>query len=192
MCPDGICNVNLLTEDEKRLKGSGFTILTGILQTADQKNGNGRIYPKRVLEREVEIYQKSIREARSVGECDHSDDSVINLKNVSHMILRTWWDGSNVVGTVKILKTPSGQIVQGLLDSGVQLGISSRGLGSVRETREATLVEDDFSLICWDIVSDASNPGSFLYLKEGKQNFKNVYSKEDRIYRLLNKITEKK
>ena len=123
-----------------------------------------------------------------MGELDHPEDSVVNLKNASHMVTSLWWDGDDILGKVKVLDTPSGKILRSLVDSGVKLGISSRGLGSVREEMDGkTIVEDDFQLICFDFVSEPSTAGAYM-IKEGKN--KELFSKADRINRLLNDIVE--
>ncbi len=160
-------------------------ILTGKLQAADQKNGNGRIYPEKVLKREVKNYEKLIKERRALGELDHPEDSVVNLKNASHLVRRVWWDGKDVMGTVEILNTPSGQILRSLVESGVKLGISSRGLGSTKEVSGKTMVQDDFQLVCFDFVSEPSTTGAFM-MKEGKNN--ENFTKADKINRALNSI----
>ena len=162
LCPDGICDLTVLTEDEKRHVDNGAVYLVGVVQRAGTKNGNGRIYKRDTLQREVENYQSSIRERRSLGELDHPDDSVVNLKNTSHLVSKMWWDGDNVMGKIEVLDTPSGKVLKALLKSGVKLGISSRGLGSVKESNGVTMVEDDFQLICFDIVSEPSTPGAYL------------------------------
>ena len=162
LCPDGICDLTVLNEDEKRRGDGGAVYLVGVIQRAGTKNGNGRIYRKETLQREVENYQRAVKERRSLGELDHPDDSVINLKNASHLVTKTWWDGDSVMGKIEVLDTPSGKVLKALLQSGVKLGISSRGLGSVRESGGITMVEDDFQLICFDIVSEPSTPGAYL------------------------------
>ena len=130
LCEGGVCQ-DLLTEDEKRFVASGGMMLSGKLQEADVQNGNGRVYPHKVLMREVENYKKLVKENRALGELDHPDDSVINLKNASHMVTDIWMDDKAVMGKVKVLNTPSGQVLKSLVESGVKLGISSRGMGSV-------------------------------------------------------------
>ena len=188
LCEGGVCQ-DLLTEEEKRFVASGGMILSGKLQEADIQNGNGRIYPQRVLMREMKNYQKLVAERRALGELDHPEDSVINLKNASHMVTDVWWDNKNVMGKVKVLDTPSGGILKSLVQSGVKLGISSRGMGSVSESAGQTIVEDDFQLICFDFVSEPSTPNAFM-MQEAK-NFKNqVFTKADRINRLLNEVLE--
>ena len=189
LCEGGVCQ-DFLTESEKREVADGKAMyLTGIIQRAKAKNQNGRVYPREVLEREVENYQKVVRENRALGELHHPEDSVVNLKNVSHLMTQIWWDGDSVMGKCKILNTPSGQILQSLVQSNVTLGISSRGMGSVHEDRQGnTVVEDDFNLICFDFVSDPSTIGAFMSLAEGKVKTTNVYTKADKINRLLNDI----
>ena len=190
LCEGGVCQ-DLLTEEEKIYVNQGGMMLSGKLQEADIQNGNGRIYPRKILEREVKTYQKLVQEKRALGELDHPEDSVINLKNASHMITEMWWDGPNVMGKVKILNTPSGKILQELVNDGVKLGISSRGLGSVSEAQGRTIVEDDFQLICFDFVSEPSTPNAFMGLSEGKTYKEpNVFTKADRINRLLNDIVK--
>jgi hypothetical protein len=184
LCEGGTCQ-DLLTEDEKRFVANGGLILSGVMQRADAKNGNGRVYPRLVLEREVENYKKLVKERRALGELDHPEDSVINLKNASHLVTEVWWDGSDVMGKVKVLNTPSGQVLRELANSGVNLGISSRGMGSVHESNGETIVEDDFQLICFDFVSEPSTTGAFM-VKENKQP--NIITKADRINRALNEV----
>jgi hypothetical protein len=184
LCEGGVCQ-DLLTEDEKRFVANGGMILSGKLQEAERENGNKRVYPIAILEREMKNYSKLVKERRALGELDHPDDSVINLKNASHMVTDVWWDGPSVMGKVQVLNTPSGQILQQLVNDGVKLGISSRGLGSVTESQGRTIVEDDFQLICFDFVSEPSTPNAFM-IKEAKEN--KVFTKADRINRALNSI----
>ena len=187
LCEGGVCQ-DLLTEAEKRFVAEGGMILSGIMQKADTQNGNGRVYPARVLMREVENYKKLVKERRALGELDHRDDSVINLRNASHMVTDVWFQGKDVMGKVQVLNTPSGNILRSLVESGVKLGISSRGMGSVSESQGATVVEDDFQLICFDFVSEPSTPNAFM-MKEAKEfGEPNVFTKADKINRLLNDI----
>jgi len=186
LCEGGVCQ-DLLTEDEKRYVAGGGMILSGIMQKADAINGNGRIYPHRVLMKEVENYGKLVNDRRALGELDHPEDSVINLKNASHLVTKIWWQDKDVMGKVKVLDTPSGKVLQELVKSGVSLGISSRGMGSVREDKSQTIVEDDFQLICFDFVSEPSTPGAFM-MKEARDYQNKVFTKADRINRLLNEV----
>ena len=162
LCKDGICQ-DLLTEREKREVADGAMYLSGRMQTCEKKNGNGRVYPCKTLKREIANYQNVIKDKRALGELDHPDDSVINLRNASHMVVQMWWEGNDVMGKIKILNTPSGRILRELTESGVKLGISSRGLGSVKESMGNTIVQEDFELICFDIVSEPSTPNAYIY-----------------------------
>ena len=142
---------------------SGRTLVKGVLQRAGAENQNGRVYPKNILEREVKKYEQLIKERRALGELDHPDSSVINLKNVSHNIREIHWEGNDVVGTVEILPTPSGNILKELLRAGILLGISSRGMGSTKPMEgNKLLVGEDFELIGWDFVSNPSTHGAFM------------------------------
>ena len=187
LCPDGMCP-DLLTEREKKEIANGAMYLTGRIQTADKQNGNGRVYPYEVLKREIDNYKKIVSDNRACGELDHPDDSVVNLKNVSHMVVDCWWEGKDVMGKMKILDTPSGQTVKGLINSGVKLGISSRGLGSVRESMGKTIVEQDFQLICFDIVSEPSTPDAFVYPENKSAPIRMRENKENKIDNLFTKI----
>lgn len=162
LCPDGFC-LDLLTEAEKREVSDGRSVyLIGKMHEAERLNGNGRKYPVQTLKREVQKYMSVVKDNRAVGELDHPDDSVVNLKNASHMVTEMWWDGNALMGKIKVLSTPSGMTLRALINDGVKIGISSRGLGSVRESAGATIVEDDFQLICFDIVSEPSTPQAFM------------------------------
>ena len=142
---------------------SGRTIVKGILKRAGAENQNGRVYPRQILEREAKKYEVLIKERRALGELDHPDSSVINLKNVSHNVREIHWDNDDLVGTVEILPTPSGNILKELLKAGILLGISSRGMGSVVNIGEGKVkVGDDFELIGWDFVSNPSTHGAFM------------------------------
>jgi len=187
LCEGGVCQ-DLLNEHEKQFIADGGMMLSGVMQKADALNGNGRIYPRKVLYREVQNYQKLIKENRALGELDHPEDSVINLRNASHMITEVWWNGDDVMGKAKVLDTPSGKILRSLVESGVTLGISSRGMGSVSESNGGTMVEDDFQLICFDFVSEPSTPGAFMMKEARDLNTSSVFTKADRINRLLNEV----
>ena len=191
LCEGGVCQ-DLLTEDEKRFVSEGGLMLTGVMQRCDKENGNGRVYGRKVLEREVDNYMKIVQDRRALGELDHPEDSVVNLKNVSHMVTKVWWDGDAVMGKVKVLNTPSGNILRSLVNSGVKLGISSRGLGSTRKENGKTIVEDDFQLICFDFVQEPSTPGAFMMSENKKRTLeaKQIWTKADRLNRLLNDIVK--
>lgn len=188
LCEGGVCQ-DLLTEAEKKFVSEGGMILSGIMQKADTQNGNGRVYPMEVLTREVKNYSKLVKERRALGELDHPEDSVINLTKASHMVTAIWMEGKDVKGKIQVLNTPSGQVLQELVKANVNVGISSRGMGSVSESAGQTIVEDDFQLICFDMVSEPSTPGAFM-MKEAKDYQNKVFTKADRINRLLNEVLE--
>ena len=179
------------TIKESKERNGGKILLRGTLQRADTLNQNGRIYPRSVLEREIINYQKFIRENRALGECDHPDSSVVELKNVSHLVRDAKMENGNVVGTIELLDTPCGKILQSLVESGVTLGISSRGVGSTRRQGETQVVQDDFQLICFDMVSEPSTPGAFM-LREAKEiqrkELDRFFNKTDKIDRIFNEI----
>lgn len=143
-------------------------IVKGILQRANIKNQNGRIYPKDILVREAKKYEENfIKERRATGELDHPESSVVNLQNVSHNVIEMHWEGDDLVGSIEVLSTPNGNILRELFKANIRVGISSRGLGSVNkginENRDADIVQDDFELISWDIVSNPSTRGAFMF-----------------------------
>ena len=157
---------------ESSIKENTPLVVEGIIQKAGEKNHNGRIYEKKILERELEKYQDLINENRALGELDHPDSSVINLNNVSHNIKKIWWSGDDVYGRIEIFSTPSGNILKELFRNGITIGISSRGMGSVKENNEGTLmVQEDFDLLCFDFVSTPSTKGAFMKpLREHKES----------------------
>lgn len=185
---------NKETIKESREKNGGKIIMRGVLQKANVLNQNGRVYPKEILDREVRNYQKFIKENRALGECDHPDSSVVNLKNASHIVREAYMEGDICYGVVELLDTPSGKILQSLVESGVTLGISSRGLGSTRTEGDYQVVQDDFQLICWDYVSEPSTPGAFMMResidRKGAQRLLEVFDKSDRIHRAVTEILE--
>ena len=171
-----------LTEGYKSPVGN--PIVEGILASAEVKNGNGRYYAKDLWQREIDKYKEVVKENRATGELDHPDSSIINLKNVCHVIRDLWWDGDNIIGKIEILPTVSGNILKALIENNVQVGVSSRGMGSLKPMSSGMMeVQDDFELLCWDFVSTPSNPGSFMHLvKEGKEyNQVNRYAKASSI-----------
>jgi hypothetical protein len=176
---------------ESRKENGGKILMKGILQKAETLNQNGRLYPISILEREVRNYQKFIRENRALGECDHPDSSVVELKKVSHIIREAWMEGNVCYGTVEILDTPMGKILQSLVESGVTLGISSRGVGSTKRDGDSQVVQEDFQLICWDFVAEPSTPGAFM-MAEGKKisesDLRKTFTRGDRIDRVFNEV----
>lgn len=179
--------------EESKQKNDGRLLMKGVLQKANTLNQNGRIYPQVILDREVRNYQKFIAESRALGECDHPDSSVVELKNASHIVREAYMDGDVCYGVVELLDTPSGKILQSLVESGVTLGISSRGVGSTKRQGDTDVVQDDFQLICWDFVSEPSTPGAFM-MKEGlavrEKDLDKVFNKSDRVHRLFNDILD--
>jgi len=169
---------------------SGNLLVEGRLQAAETKNGNGRYYPREILAREVENYKKGpIAENRALGELDHPDSSVINLKNVSHNIKDVWWDGDDVMGKIEILPTPSGNILTQLFKNGITVGVSSRGMGSLKPGSDGVQeVQDDFELLCWDFVSTPSTPGA--YVSPIREGLEPTIFKPNRYGRINEIITE--
>ena len=160
-----------LTLSESKGIPNGRMRIKGKLQESDVKNGNGRVYPREVLEREAKKYAEGpIADNTALGELDHPESSIVNLNNVSHNIKRIWWEGNDLMGELELLNTPSGKIAQEIISAGIPLGISSRGMGSVQQIGETVEVQDDFELLCWDLVSVPSTPGAYMKkLSEGKQ-----------------------
>jgi hypothetical protein len=150
----------------------GLPLVEGILATAEVKNGNGRYYSRDLWEREINKYKVLVDEHRAMGELDHPESSVINLQNVSHNISDMWWDGDNVMGKIEILPTPNGNILKALVESGITVGVSSRGMGSLKDVGGLMEVQDDFELLCWDFVSTPSNPDSYMHLVKESKEFK--------------------
>tara|TARA_Y100000593_G_scaffold73100_1_gene134247 strand:+ start:2408 stop:3034 length:627 start_codon:yes stop_codon:yes gene_type:complete len=185
--------------NESITRNGGKLIVSGVLQRANAKNQNGRIYPRETLMREADKYaQVQIRERRALGELDHPDSSVVNLNNVSHNVREMHWKGDDLLGTVEVLSTPAGNILKELFKSGIKLGISSRGLGSVEELSEAedgenptVKVKDDFELIAFDFVSNPSTQGAFLSpMREsvGENNSVNKCGKYCKVESIINDI----
>jgi len=160
-----------LTLSESKGVPNGRMRIKGKLQESEVKNGNGRVYPKEVLEREAQKYMEGpIKTNTAMGELDHPESTIVNLNNVSHNIKKIWWEGNDLMGELELLNTPSGKIAQEIIAAGIPLGISSRGMGSVRQIGETVEVQDDFELLCWDLVSVPSTPNAYMTLSEGKQH----------------------
>jgi hypothetical protein len=176
----------LLTESPNK---KGVFEVIGIMQRAGAKNQNGRIYERRILEKEVQKYLENfVKVGNAYGELDHPESAVVSLKNASHVVKDLWWEGDDLMGKVELLNTPSGNIVKEILRGGHTIGISSRGTGSVSQTNEGTLmVQPDFELVCWDFVSNPSTQGAFMNpisLNEGKVKV----GKYDRLDSIINNI----
>ena len=177
---------NMLEESVKN--NGGRLLVQGLVQRDEAKNGNGRVYPKDTLEREIQKYKDTyIKENRALGELDHPESPIINLKNVCHNIKSLWWDGDDVMGKIEILPTPSGNILKALLIAGITVGISSRGMGSVKQIGETVEVQPDFELLCWDFVSTPSTQGAFMEIVSESKQY-NTYTKEQQ-YK-LDKVNE--
>ena len=178
---------------EAKLNPTKNLVVEGIVQRADAKNENGRVYPKGILHREVEKYIAGpIAQNRALGELDHPESSVISLKNVCHNIKQLWWEGDDLFGRIEVLNTPSGNILKDLLMNNITVGISSRGMGNVKQLGENTVeVQDDFDLVCWDFVSTPSTHGAYMKpvsLAEGKQYTPQTSDKYSKINSLVTDI----
>ena len=178
---------------EAKMNPNKNLVVEGIVQRADAKNENGRVYPKDILHREVEKYIAGpIAQNRALGELDHPESSVISLKNVCHNIKQLWWEGDDLFGRIEVLNTPSGNILKDLLMNNITVGISSRGMGSVKQLGENTVeVQDDFDLVCWDFVSTPSTHGAYMKpvsLAEGKQYTPQTSDKYSKINSLVTDI----
>ena len=185
-------DINPQMINESMEKNNGRLLVKGVLQRADAKNQNGRVYPREILMREAKKYATvNIKERRALGELDHPDSSVVNLNNVSHNITEMHWDGNDLVGTVEVLSTPSDNILKELFKCGIKLGISSRGLGSVKQLGENTVeVQDDFELIAFDFVSNPSTHGAFMNPMNESVNKELIQkvSKYEKVNRLITDI----
>jgi len=186
----GIFTVTPQMLQESVKNNGGRLVVQGVIQRADTKNGNGRVYPKDILAREVQKYKDTfIKENRGLGELDHSQSEVINLKNVCHNIKDIWWDGDDVVARTEILTTPSGNILKELFLNGITVGISSRAMGSVKQLGETVEVQDDLELLCWDFVSTPSTQGAFMeILKESQEYGVDYQTKLKKINELITEI----
>jgi hypothetical protein len=181
--------------NESLANNGGKLIVSGIMQRGSSNNEknfnqNGRSYPLPILKRESENYKRTfIKERRALGELDHPESQVVNLANVSHNILDLWWQGNDLMGKIEILSTPSGNIAKELLKSGIRLGISSRGMGSVRELGEGKVeVEDDFEIVCWDLVSNPSTQGAFMSPSLNESVNSDARTSYNKINSLINEI----
>ncbi|MBT7349740.1 hypothetical protein HN803_03005 [candidate division WWE3 bacterium] len=169
--PDLLHNFLLFEYDEVKPSRSsdGIVTMKGIIQKATEPNANNRIYPRPILEREDNKFQELIHERRALGELDHPDSPIVQLENVSHLVTGTSWEGDDLIGEIEVLDTPKGQILGKLVERKIKLGISSRGLGSTSRTNEGhDVVEDDFNLVTYDMVSNPSTSNAYMHLKESK------------------------
>ena len=153
-------HLNVLTEEKN---GKKKYIIEGIFAQADKKNRNGRVYPKPIMEKAINTYvENQVSKGRAVGELNHPEGPTVNLDKVSHKIDELNFKGNDVMGKATVLDTPMGKVVEGLLDGGVRLGVSTRGMGSLQQQNGAMVVKDDFLLNAIDIVQDPSAPGAFV------------------------------
>ncbi len=178
----GYLNLTPAQINESISKNNGLLVVEGVIQRANAKNGNGRVYPKMILEREVGKYQDLIANNNALGCLDHYDTQIVELKNASHKITKLWWEGDDLCGRMEILSTPYGNIAKELFLNKVNVGISSRGTGSVKNIGEVIEVQDDFELVCWDLVSVPSTKGAYLnMISEGLSPQNSKYSKINNI-----------
>lgn len=174
----------------------GNVFVEGILATVEVKNGNGRYYPRELWEREIDKFQRKINErsTETCGELDHPDSQIINLKNASHSIRKVWWDGDKIMGQIEIFSdmgekgTSSGRIAGALVKNGLNIGISSRGMGSLKQVGEIMEVQDDFDLLTFDFVSNPSNPESWFKVDNLNESMLNSRSTNINNYNKVNSI----
>ncbi len=172
------------SQADEKYQHDDKTMLSGTLQRANAENQNNRIYPRPILEREVDKYHEMIDENRALGELDHPDNAVVNLANASHLIKDVWWEGDDLKGVVEILDTPAGSILKSLIESGVKLGISSRGLGSTQKNSNGKdIVQDDFQLVTFDFVSNPSTQNAFMMSESVELN-----EEEERVFRIKHSL----
>ena len=150
--------------NEVRGGRKGIMEVSGVMQRAGAQNQNGRVYDRAILEREVQKYMENfVKVGNAYGELDHPESPIVSLKNASHVVTELWWEGDDLMGTMALLDTPSGNIVKNIIQAGWTIGTSSRGTGSVQQTNEGHLaVQPDFELVCWDFVSNPSTHGAFM------------------------------
>jgi hypothetical protein len=202
--PDDSRNKVFVSEIKKLDKGQPIMaeplVLYVVLQKWGVKNRNGRIYPKEILEREVDRYQELIKERRAIGELDHPESSIIAGDRISHNIIETWWEGKTLMGKMEILMTPGyvnygivstkGDEVANLIRNNIMIGVSSRGVGSLKQINGDQIVQDDFEIICWDVVTSPSTPGSWMFKdkEEAKPFTESVKEKSDLLIDNINKF----
>jgi hypothetical protein len=170
------------------MRSNGNVFVEGILATVEIKNGNGRYYKRELWEREIDNFQRKVQQktTETCGELDHPDSQIINLKNASHAIRKIWWKGDEIMGVVEIFSDPgergtvAGRIAGALVNNGLVIGISSRGMGSLKESDGVMEVQDDFELLTWDLVSNPSNPDSWMQngsLNESRSTYLDPYAR---------------
>jgi hypothetical protein len=183
-------NLSMIRENRDMLDHSKPFEFYAVLQKYNTPNRNGRIYPEKILKREAENYKKMIQKGTSLSELNHPESSLIDLDRVSHIITEVWWEGPILMGKLKLLTSPGfhergivstkGDMAANYLRQGVTLGISSRGVGSLKKVGEQNEVQDDFELICFDLVSSPSTPGAYLFLNKEDRDMYSENLEEDK------------
>jgi len=184
-------NLSMIRENRDMLDHSKPFEFYAVLQKYNTPNRNGRIYPEKILKREAENYKKMIQKGTALSELNHPESSLIDLDRVSHMITDIWWEGPVLLGKLKLLTSPGfhergvvstkGDLAANYLRQGVTLGISSRGVGSLKKVGEQNEVQEDFELICFDLVSSPSTPGAYLFLdKDDRLQFEENLEEENK------------
>lgn len=169
------------------MKNNGRLFLTGRLQFADKLNGNERYYPREILQRQIQKYQRKIKLGQAVGQCDHPDSDQISTKNIAFLIKQIHWQGNQVVGTIMLTSNSVGRDMQALVQDGVTLSISSRGMGSLRRTDKGDQVQDDFDLVGWDIVMQPSTTDASFWNNGGIKQNKSIDRKVSKLIQSKNK-----
>lgn len=192
-------NAQVIRESYGQLEHSKPFVFYAVLQKYGVPNRNGRVYPERILKREADNYKKAIEKGLSISELNHPESSLIDLERVSHLITEVWWEGNVLMGKIKLLTTPGfhergivsspGDIAANLMRQGVTMGVSSRGVGSLAKKGEQNEVQDDFELICFDLVSSPSTPGAYLFLNKDDKNQYDENLEEERNMKLSNPIS---
>lgn len=181
---------NLLSlEEQEQNRQDDKMILAGKIGVANKPNGNGRVYPKEVLNREMKKYNTLIEERRSLGSLDHSDQDTVSLQEASHLLIDWWWEGDDLMGKVEVLDTPNGQTLQSLVERDVKVGISSRGLGSLQEKNGKKVVQPNYEYICHDFVSEPSTAGAYMMTESEQETIQESLKKrKDRMHSRLDSI----
>lgn len=190
-------NQSIIRESYGQLEHSKPFEFYATLQKWGVPNRNGRVYPEKILRRESEKYQDAIKRGMSISELNHPESSLIDLDRVSHLITEMWWEGNVLMGKIKLLTTPGfhergivsskGDVAANMMRQGVTMGVSSRGVGSLVKKGDQNEVQDDFELICFDLVSSPSTPGAYLYLnKEDRPRYEEKLSEHDNNIQISN------
>ena len=190
--PNEVRNSDVIKESYGQLEHSKPFVFYATLQKYGVPNRNGRVYPEKILKREAEKYQEIIKRGMSISELNHPESSLIDLDRVAHLITDMWWEGNVLMGKVKLLTSPGfhergivtskGDVAANLMRQGVTMGVSSRGVGSLVKQGEQNEVQEDFELICFDLVSSPSTPGAYLYLnKEDRPTYEEKLEENNNI-----------